>query len=346
MSSSTAQLLGLDDARAGASARRGLAALRAALDALPGDRRPALEVLERAEYGLPEAVIDGEQPGSRFDLLIERACRSALAEFDARGARLRGEDPDPAELARWQADVIELLVAIRKSGYWVRRPDQKALQQALYDSLWLGEHAGCCVPARLRALLDLAAVGGIPVAIVATSSSGSTRHAVADEYRTACGRPLPTGKRTDPDAFGRIDCGNCARRLGAALREPLDLDHLVYFCSEAVDRRPLDILDVLAGSSEEPTPDRLRAGLQRDHAREAAERLAAILIGNADPSLSLALLDSKPDPLWAGGVRKLIALALQEPDAERALAELRRDCGLLAAGKQPERLRAGGAVGV
>lgn len=326
--SSTAELLGIDTAGgAPAGAQRGPAAIRAALDALPGDLAPALSVCERLKSRSGVFYLDGEPLRAHLDLLADRMADSVLARLDVRGALHRGEAIDPLELECWQRDAL----AVARPGGRVlstRAATHRELCLDLLASLWIGEHAHGRAFTRLRALLAAAGADGLPLPRAIRVSRAFTWHALADERSAACGVKSQGLWIVSPvvgiDRFGHIDCRSCARRLGAAQRESLDLDVLIYWLEQRMASSG-DHLKLLRAEE----PGELRERVFAQEADFAVAEITELCLGGVDRTLCRALYGRELDQSHFPEARELLARALDEDDAEAALAELRRRAGRL-----------------
>lgn len=163
-------------------------------------------------------------------------------------------------------------------------------------------------------------------------AEGGVSHALAADDRTACGQALPARASVQVDNFGRIGCGNCNRRLGAARCMPLELDHLIFVIEEPLRRIERETLDELLSADEAPAPAEVRAALAAAQYEAIVRTLCSLCVWPSDRSLARALLGRGLWPHHTRELVELIGIALAEPDAERAVGELRREAAALVAG--------------
>lgn len=322
--SRAAQLLNLPAPEADDPAQlRGAQAIKHALAALPGDPRPALELWGRAEILSHVYKLDGEVMKGQLEVMVERLSESVLARLDVRGALRRGEEIEPRILERWQRQALAVLRAQKNPPLRTLRAYNE-LRITLLDSLWLGEGAQHSALCRLRTLLEVAGVAGTPLPQTITVSHGRDFwHSLSEGETTACGKPLPFGPlypRLGIDRFGYLDCRSCARRLGVARREPLDLVVLLY-CFERKLAHARGWKLVCKGGPDDLGELRRRA-LEQD-AMILAEELVALSLGGADRTLCRTLFWRELNKEHKAETRRLLALAIAAPDSERALREMR-----------------------
>jgi len=113
---------------------------------------------------------------------------------------------------------------------------------------------------------------------------------------------------------------------------PLDLDHLILVIEEPLRRIERETLDELLSADEAPAPAEVRAALAAAQYEAIVRTLCSLCVWPSDRSLARALLGRGLWPHHTRELVELIGIALAEPDAERAVGELRREAAALVAG--------------